>query len=255
MVTGASRGIGAAVARWLAEAGTAVSIVARSEDALLGVARDIEACGGTAQVIPADVADPVDCRRAVERTLEGFGRLDGLVNNAGILAPLADTARADPDAWHYNMQVNVMGPFYLARAAITALRERKGRIVNVSSGAANTAIEAAGAYCASKAALNHFTRVLAAEEPRITSMAVRPGVVDTRMQEILRGEGPKVMPAEQAEYYRALKRDGQLEPPEIPGRAIAWLALHAPAELSGQFLDYDDPRIAGPAVAVFGKRI
>jgi NAD(P)-dependent dehydrogenase (short-subunit alcohol dehydrogenase family) len=145
-----------------------------------------------------------------------------------------------------------MGPFHLARFAIEHLKATRGRIVNVSSGAANVALAAAGAYCAAKAALTHLTRVLALEEPRVTSVSVRPGVVDTRMQDILRNEGPRVMPAEQAGYYVDLKHQGELEPAEIPGRAIAWLALHAPPAWSGEFLNYDDPRIVTQAKTVLG---
>jgi NAD(P)-dependent dehydrogenase (short-subunit alcohol dehydrogenase family) len=125
----------------------------------------------------------------------------------------------------------------------------------VSSGAANRVIENASAYCAAKAALNHFTRVLAGEEPELTAVAVRPGVVDTDMQAFIRNEGSNVMSDEQLAYYRQLKALGELEPPEIPGRSITWLALYAPPGFSGQFFDYDDPRIAGPALEVFGKNI
>ena len=86
----------------------------------------------------------------------------------------------------------------------------------------------------------------------MTALAVRPGVVDTDMQADLRNQSDNAMPAEQIAYYRQLKEQGELEPPEVPGRAIAWLALHAPHEFSGQFLDYDDPRISRPARDVFG---
>ncbi len=252
ILTGASRGLGAAVARWLGKAGAAVTLMARSEAPLEKVAQDVETLGGRAFAFRADVADPGDCGRAVEKTIERFGRIDALVNNAGILHPLATTANADPEAWRYNMAVNVMGPFHMARFAMDVLRRHRGRIVNVSSGAANTALGAAGAYCAAKAALTHFTRVLAVEEARVTSVSIRPGVVDTAMQDILRGEGSKVMPADQAAYYLDLKENGDLEPPEIPGRAIAWLALYAPSAWSGRFLNYDDPHIVTKAVKVFG---
>jgi NAD(P)-dependent dehydrogenase (short-subunit alcohol dehydrogenase family) len=103
--------------------------------------------------------------------------------------------------------------------------------------------------------LNHFSRVLAAEEPRLTVVAVRPGVVDTRMQDTIRQKGARVMPAEQLAYYQSLKASGQLEKPEVPGRSLAWLALHAPVEFSGQFLNYDDPSISQPALAVFGTQL
>jgi NAD(P)-dependent dehydrogenase (short-subunit alcohol dehydrogenase family) len=179
--------------------------------------------------------------------MERFGRIDGLINNAGIIEPLSVSGSADVDRWRYNLEVNVFGPFVLLHHAAAELRKRRGRVVNVSSGAANRPIHAAGAYCAAKAALTHLTRVFAMEEPAITALSVRPGVVDTAMQEMLRREGPVHMPAADAAYYRDLHIQGRLEPPEVPGRAIAWLVLHAPGEWSGSFVDYDDPRIAGPA--------
>lgn len=252
IVTGASRGLGAAVARWLAKVGAAVTLVARSDENLQQVAEDVHRLGGSAQVAAADVCDLRACRSAVETTLAQFGRIDALVNNAGVVQPLAPIADSHPDEWRHNIEVNLFAAYYLVRAAVSNLRQHNGRIVNVSSGAANLALATVSAYCTAKAALNHFTRVLAAEEPAVTSLTVRPGVVDTDMQAVLRSEADNAMPAEQMAYYRQLKERGELEPPEIPGRAIAWLALYAPRKFSGRFLDYDDPRISQPARDVFG---
>lgn len=255
IVTGASRGLGAAVARWLAKARAAVTLISRSENRLKDVAMEIRSLGGKPLVFTADVSNPDACRSAVELTLDRFGRIDALVNNAGIIQPISSIARADPDNWRYNIEVNLLGPFYMIQAAISSLRSQNGRIVNVSSGAANRVLENVSAYCAAKAALNHFTRVLAEEEPELTAVTVRPGVVDTDMQATIRNEGLNAMPDQQLAYYRQLKALGELEPAEIPGRSIAWLALHAPTEFSGQFFDYDDPRIAKPALKAFGKKL
>ena len=208
IVTGASRGLGAATARWLARAGAAVTLISRSEAALKSVAQEVRRLGGTALVFKADTSDADACQKAVAKTLERFERLDALVNNAGIVEPIAPLAQTDPERWQYNIAVNLLGPFYLAREAIAELRRQKGRIVNVSSGAATRTIEHVSAYCAAKAALNHFSRVLAAEEPRLTVMSVRPGVVDTRMQETIRRDGPDAMTAEQVAYYQNLKLRG-----------------------------------------------
>ena len=253
IVTGASRGIGRAVALWLAAKGTAIGLVARNPAALQKTAGRIQAMGSDVLVLEADVAEARACRAAVQKTLQRFSRLDALVNNAGLLEPMTRVADTDPEQYRYNIEVNLLGPVYLTNAALPALRKRKGRVINVSSGAAQTPIAAASAYCASKAALNQFTRVLAKEEPAVTSVAIRPGVVDTPMQELLREQGPVSMPAEQAEYYLGLKRSGQLEPPRVPARSIAWLALHAPHALSGEFVNYDDAAIAQPALTVFGN--
>jgi len=217
--------------------------VARSEKTLRAVETEILEKGGRVMVIRADVADLEACRRIVEKSLSRWGCLDALVNNAGVLGPLARTTDSDPSAWLTTLKVNVMGPYQLARAALPALRKNTGRIVNVSSGAATTPLAAAGAYCVSKAALNHFSRILSVEEPAVTSVAVRPGVVDTPMQTSLRQTAPSVMPKDLADYYQELKMSGKLEPPGIPARSIAWLALHAPLDWSGRFLNYDDPDI------------
>ena len=254
IVTGASRGIGAAVACWLGKVGAAVTLIARSEERLNETGDDVRRLGGEPLVCRADVSQYDACRLAVDKTLNRFGRIDAVVNNAGIVQPIAAIARTDPDDWRYNIEVNLIGPFNLIRAAAAALTQQNGRIVNVSSGAANLALGSISAYCTAKAALNHFTRVLAVEEPELTALAVRPGVVDTDMQTLIRAEGPRAMPSDQAEYYRQLKDRGELEPGEIPARSIAWLALYAPREFSGRFLDYDDPRIQGPALEAFGER-
>lgn len=245
IVTGASRGLGAAIALQLAGAGVAVVLVSRSIEDLRRTAAGVRS--GAALVLPADVSDPAACRRVAAETLQRFGRLDAVVNNAGTVEPLETVGCSEPARWQRNVAVNLLGPVYLTMAALDALRSRRGRVVNVSSGAAERVIQAASAYCASKAALNQFTRVLAAEEPDITAVAVRPGVVDTPMQEYLRRHGPASMPAEQAAYFRQLKTAELLEPPEVPARAIAWLALQAPRAWSGRFLSYDDPQIARPA--------
>ncbi len=223
IVTGASRGIGAAVARWLAGTGVAVTLLARSESALRCEAESIGRAGGDSLFLAGDVSEPLFCRSAVATTLDRFHRLDALVNNAGMVEPLSAVADARPADWQYNIAVNLLGAVYMSMAAIGELRGRNGRIVNVSSGAANAVIAAASAYCAAKAALNQFSR-----------------------------QGPGKMPAEQAAFYTDLKTAGRLEPPQVPARAIAWLALHAPREWSGAFMSYDDPRIAEPARATFG---
>jgi NAD(P)-dependent dehydrogenase (short-subunit alcohol dehydrogenase family) len=255
IVTGASRWLGAAVACWLGKVGAAVTLIARSEEKLNEMGDEVRRLGGEPLVCRADVSQYDACRKAVDKTLERFGRIDAVVNNAGIVQPISAIARTDPAEWRYNIEVNLIGPFNLIRAATAALSRQNGRIVNVSSGAANLALETVSAYCTSKAALNHFTRVLDAEETEVTALTVRPGVVDTNMQAVLRNENDNAMPAEQIAYYRQLKDRGELEPPSIPARSIAWLALYAPREFSGRFLDYDDPRISSPAVEVFGESL
>ena len=255
IVTGASRGVGAFIARWLAKVGTCVTLMARSPEPLERVAQDVDRLGGVSLTIRGDVADETACRRTVEETMDRFGHVDALVNNAGIFQPIASVASGDAEAWRYNIEVNLFGPFHMAKAAIPHLLKQEGRMINVSSGAANIPVPAGSAYCASKAALVQFTRVLAAEEPSLTVLAVRPGVVDTEMQALVRREGNKAMSPEQMAYYQSLKTEGGLEPPSVPARSLAWLSLHAPRDWSGQLLNYDDSQIMDPSIAFFGEEL
>jgi NAD(P)-dependent dehydrogenase (short-subunit alcohol dehydrogenase family) len=255
IVTGASRGLGASIAAWLGSKKAVVVLVARTRRALEQTAAQVQAQGGTALVLAADVARAHECASIVTKTLANFSRLDALVNNAGVFQPLAAVADSDPDQWRYNLEVNLLGPYNLARAAIAPLRQQRGRIINISSGAANLPIGKASAYCAAKAGLNHFTRVLAEEEPLLTVVAIRPGVVDTAMQTYIREQGQGVMEPDQIAYYLNLKTDGLLEPPSVPARVVAWLALHAPRPLSGEFLSYDDHRVQRPAEDFFGAEL
>ena len=243
LVTGASRGIGAAVVYRLLEQGCRVAGAARSREPLAALAQRADEAF---LALTGDVSREPDGHRLVSETVARFGRLDALVNNAGILGPVARLAEASAEDWRQNLAVNLLGPFYLAQAALPHLRSARGRIVTVSSGAAVKAIEGWSAYCVAKAAVTHLTRLLAAEEPRIVAVALRPGVVDTAMQAQIREEGAAAMNPEKSAYFQRLKAQGELLDPDVPARAIAWLALSAPPALSGRFLDYDDPHIGEP---------
>lgn len=243
LVSGASRGIGAAVARMAAGLGASVALTARSAEDLETVAEGIRQGGGRAVEIPADVSSVSDCRWIVEQTLETFGRLDGLVNNAGVLVPMATIENTDPSAWQYNLQVNLIGPLALAQAALPHLKESAGRIVNVSSGAAVSVISGMSAYSAAKAGLNVLTRYLATEAPQVTSLAVRPGVVDTHMQIYIRENGAGRMQDEDYRRFMNFHANDELLPPDVPGLSIAVLALYAPMEWSGEFINWNDERV------------
>ena len=153
---------------------------------------------------------------------------------------IADT---DPAAWERNLAINLMAPIRLVQVALPHLRRTRGRVINVSSGAAVNPVVAWGAYCVAKAAINHFTRQLAAEEDQITAVALRPGVVDTAMQAKIRQEGADEMPPGDYQRFVRYHQEGELLPPELPGRALAVLALHAPLEWSGEFIPWDADRV------------
>jgi NAD(P)-dependent dehydrogenase (short-subunit alcohol dehydrogenase family) len=243
LVTGASRGLGAAAARAVARMGANVALMARSAGDLESVAGEIREAEGRALAVAGDVSLAGDCRRVVAETVEHFGRLDGLVNNAGILGPIGPLAEADVEGYRENWAVNVLGPLLMAREAIPHLRQSRGRILNISSGAAVHAVEGWGAYCLAKGAVNQLTRMIAAEEPGITAISFRPGVVDTEMQVLIRNQGGEGMPAEVHDRFVRYYQEGQLLPPEVPGCVLAALVLRAPAEWSGAFLSWDENEV------------
>jgi NAD(P)-dependent dehydrogenase (short-subunit alcohol dehydrogenase family) len=243
IVTGASRGMGKAIGQIAAGLGANVTLNARSERDLQKLASEIEAKNGGALIVDGDISDPQVCEHIVEATIDRFDRIDAIVNNAGILGPIAPIAEADPRLWRDNWAVNVLGPVMLARAALPYLRETNGRVINVSSGAAVHPVLGWAAYCASKAALNSFNEQLAAEEERVTAIALRPGVIDTDMQREIREKGVVGMPEQEHSRFVRRYEEGELNPPEKPGRAVAVLALYAPHEWSGRFIKWDSEEV------------
>ncbi|MBN1564392.1 MAG: SDR family NAD(P)-dependent oxidoreductase [Anaerolineae bacterium] len=243
IVTGASRGLGAAVARIVGEMGARVVVTARSEDKLAEVVTAIQAAGGAAIAVPGDISDPVVVRAVVDAAITHFGQLDAIVNNAGVLEPITRIAETDAHDWQHNWTINVLAPVMLTQAALPHLRAQKGRVINISSGAAVSAKIGWGAYCTTKAALNMFNSTLALEEPVITALAVRPGMVDTEMQALIRREGDSAMTEQDHAFFVGHHQQGEIPAPAIPGRAIAILALYAPPEWSGEFIRWDDERV------------
>lgn len=241
IVTGASRGLGRATAVILAQLGANVVITARSEGDLRTLEAEINgANGGQAAALAGDIVLAATSEKLVELALKRFGRIDAVINNAGILEPVAIIGDADADAWRKNWEINVLSAVLLTRYALPQLRANQGRVVHVSSGAATFAMQGWGAYCAAKAALNHFSDVLAVEEPDITTVSLRPGIVDTAMQGAIREVGAEAMTPEAYQRFVNHHKDGDLMPPEVPGRAMAVLALHMPHEWSGRFITWND---------------
>lgn len=181
LITGASRGIGKAVALRLAEEGIAVALVARSHPDLLAVQAEIQAKGGKAEVFPIDLADLTALPQQLQALLDRFGVCDVLVNNAGIaqVGPLATLSLSD---WQRVIDLNLTAAFLCAQAVLPGMRQQRcGTIVNIISIAGKRAFPNWGAYCASKFGLLGFSQALAAEERqhgiRVTSLC--PGAVDT----------------------------------------------------------------------------
>lgn len=192
LVTGASRGIGAAIARHFADAGANVILFARNGQALADLAAEIAGSGGRVLAVPGDVSVYADVERAVVSAVARFGRLDILVNNAGLIEPIAQLADSDPEAWGRIVDVNLKGVYHgLRAAAAEMLKAGAGVVVNISSGAATSALEGWSHYCATKAGVLSLTACAAKEYgPRgIRVVGLSPGTVATPMQAAIRRSG------------------------------------------------------------------
>jgi len=225
IVTGGGRGIGAAAALRLAAAGAAVVIAARSADQVENVAAQIRADGGRAIGVETDVSNLADVEETVESALDQFGRIDMLLNNAAIVWPVDEVAETDPEEWAYNIHVNLIGPVYLANNVLPIMLEQSyGRILNVGSGADSSPIPGASAYCAAKAGLYMFTRVLAQEmaQSGITVNYLSPGMVDTEMQADIRSVDTSESGLDLAHFHTA-HEEGRLHAPEMIAEYIYWL--------------------------------
>ena len=180
LITGASSGIGQATALKFASNGAKVALVARRADKLAEMVGAIEADGGNARAIGADVTNEEDIERVVRETVAAFGGIDVLVNAAGIIATgtIEATELAD---WDYMMNINVRAPFYLMQLAMPYLVERQGNVVNVSSVTGIRTFPGVLAYCTSKAAVDQLTHCVALEmaSKGVRVNAVNPGVVVT----------------------------------------------------------------------------
>lgn len=216
VVTGASRGIGLGVARIFRGRGMKVAGCARSEPA-----------DGLDLFRSVDVTDLDAVERFCEEAVEALGPIDLWVNNAGVLAPIGMTRDADPAAWRRLIDVNVVGVYHGARAYLRHLRATRhaGCLINVGSGASTSAYAGWGPYCASKAAVDQLTRVLAQEESdtetRIFCLA--PGVVETGMQEYIRGRDAADFPM--VDRFRRMQADGELLDVAVPAEAMLELAF------------------------------
>ena len=190
LVTGASQGIGRACALALAEGGALIALAARNEEKLAAVAKEIESKGGQAATFHMDVSHEDEVKNAVKAVLERFGKVEILVNNAGVTR---DTLlmRMKREEWDTVIQTNLSGAFFTTQAVIgSMLRPRWGRIINITSVFGQTGQAGQANYSASKAGLIGFTMAMAREvaSRSITVNAVAPGYIDTAMTEALPAE-------------------------------------------------------------------
>lgn len=227
VITGASRGIGEATAYYLAKHGVNVILAARSSEAIAQISQNIRKDGGKASAFACDVSDYTAVSSLMAYAKETFGSVDILVNNAGLIDPIARIADSDPQAWGNIVDVNVKGVYHGLRYAIPIMLEQgAGTIINISSGAANSALEGWSHYCATKSAVLRLTGVAHKEYASggLRVVGLSPGTVATDMQVAIKTSG--INPVSQLDPSAHI-------PPEWVAQAIAFLCGPDGGEFAG----------------------
>ena len=234
LITGASRGIGADTARVFASQGADVFLLARSEGAINALADEL---GEKAVALACDVARFGDVNAAVKAAVDKTGRLDVVINNAGLIEPVSRMSESDPEAWGEVIDVNLKGVYYGMRAALPIMQKQgHGTILTISSGAAHGPLEGWSHYCSSKAGAAMLTRCAHKEhgEEGLRIMGLSPGTVATEMQVAIKASG--VNPVSQLDPSVHI-------PADWPARAMLWMCSPDADEFLGEEISLRDEAI------------
>jgi NAD(P)-dependent dehydrogenase (short-subunit alcohol dehydrogenase family) len=241
IVTGASQGLGLAIARAYVQAGASVMLCARDAAMLAGAREAVAALAGPGQIVeamPADVSVEADVRTLVDAALARFGRLHVLVNNAGVYGPMGAIDQVDWREWTRAMEININGSVLPIRAVLPHFRRhRYGKIVQLSGGGATTPLPRITAYAASKAAIVRLAESVALDvrEEGIDVNSIAPGALNTRMMDELMAAGPQAVGT--AFYERMKKTAGEGGTPLETGAALAvYLGSPASDGITGRLL-------------------
>lgn len=214
VITGASRGIGADAARVFVAAGANVVLMARSNDAIADLTGEL---GNAALAIAVDVSRYWEIEKAMDAVVAHFGAIDVLINNAGVLGPLAPMMQANPEEWGHAIDINLKGVYHGMRAALPhMIHAQSGSILTVSSGAAHAPYPGWSSYCAGKAGAAMLTRQVHLEHAQdgIRAIGLSPGTVATNMQREIKASG--IGPVAELNWEDHI-------PPQWPARALLWM--------------------------------
>lgn len=188
-----------------------------------------------------DVTNSATSIGAVKLAKEKFGRIDSLVLNAGVLDPVGKIDEVDVESWKDHFNINVFSLVDIIQKSIGELRETKGNIIAVSSGASEHHYSGWYAYGTGKSAVNHLLKAIATEETLVKTSSIAPGVVDTEMQHDIRNVFSKNMAEDVAQKFHDLHKNSQLLAPEVPGAVYGNLAVKGvKSEFNGEYLRWDD---------------
>jgi NADP-dependent 3-hydroxy acid dehydrogenase YdfG len=225
-VTGASSGIGKATALACAQSGAVVALAARRSDRIEALAAEIVAAGGQAVAVETDVTDESQARRFVDRTVDAFGRLDALVNSAGIMT-LGQADGANTDDWRRTIAVNVFGVLYCIHSALAVMRRQgSGDIVNLSAIGGRTALPGVGIYCLTKFGIGAFSESLRQE---VAPLGIRVTLIEPGFVESTEIFGENSQPL-QDEMRTRLNVANPLEPRDVADAVV--YAIGRPAHVA-----------------------
>jgi 3-oxoacyl-[acyl-carrier protein] reductase len=234
LVTGGSRGIGRAIVQTFAAEGAKVAVIYRgNQEAADSLVKVVTQAGGAAMAVQADVANAQAVDRCVEQVTKEWKAIDILVNSAGVIQDDL-FVRMEPDAWHKVLATNLGGTYNFCRAvAYSMMRNRRGRIINISSVAADYVNMGQTNYAASKGAINSFTRALAVElaSRNVTVNAIAPGFIETDMSAAVRSKAGDLI-----KKFIPMKRLGL---PQDIARVALFLASEDSSYLTGQVITVD----------------
>lgn len=237
IVTGASRGIGAATAIAMANAGASVVLAARTLGQIETNAERIRKNGGNAIAVACDVSNFQAMESTVAKCIETFGKLDIFVANAGVIDPIGPLVTSNPESWAHAVQINLIGSYNGLRTVLPVMQaQQSGTVINISSGAAHSALEGWSHYCAAKAATAMLLNNVQLEHTNdnIRFLGFRPGTVATYMQSAIKASGINpVSQMDPSDHYK----------PEWPAQAIAWMCTTDADEFLGQELFMGDEEV------------
>lgn len=241
LITGAGQGLGAEIARHYVAAGASVMLCARTGSDVARLAVELgPRCAAGQRVLaqPADVARPGDIDALVEATVGAFGRIDVLVNNAGVYGPLGPLEEIDWAAWSEAVAINLLGTVYACRCVVPVMKQQRyGKIINVSGGGATSPLPRITAYAATKAAVVRFTESLAIEvhDWHIDVNAIAPGALATRLLDEVIAAGPNIVGADF--YARMVRTKAEGGTPLARGAELAvFLGSAASDAISGRLI-------------------
>jgi len=240
IITGSGRGLGRAFAIALAGAGAAVAVVARSAEQVAETVTQISAAGGRAIGFPADVSDRQAVAQMVSTVTQQLGPVDLLINNAGIVSPLGPLWECDSDEWWRSVEINLRSVLLCSHAVLPGMVAcRRGRIINIASGAGTVAIPYGSAYVTSKTAMIRLTETLALETQAygLAIFAIHPGTVRTAMTEYLAESAPG---AKWLPWMKTVFDEGKDVPVEPTLELVLRLATGEADRLSGRFIGFND---------------